>query len=508
MSVYSGPEIINDGLVLCLDAANPKSFGPISVQALVVAGGGGGGAYAAGGGGGAGGVVYNSSVILNPVTAYTITVGNGGAGGIGQSGLASNGQNSVFATLTAIGGGAGGRGWTQTAGSSGGSGGGGGGYDGVSSQNTIAGGAGTTGQGNSGGLGRGISTNRGAGGGGGGAGGAGGNSTTTSGGDGGPGIANEISGSIVYYGGGGGAGDYQSSNGGTGGIGGGGDKSGGNSSGIPGGAGTPNTGGGGGGSRSATSDSWNGGNGGSGIVIIRYSGPQKATGGTITTVGSDTVHTFTSSGTFTTGTTWVNIFDNVNNGTLINGVSYDSNNNGSLVFDGTNDYVNIAQIPTFTLYCLEFWMYNNNAVPNNDGAIGGPSTYQSPINFNSVSTYGINLGGWTGGASNEAFHIWSATAGGLMTYNRTSAAVGWHYVAFNWNGTTYDIWLDGIKTTTYAHTSGHAKLATISSLRIGGDVSSGYYFNGRLSNVKCYNNQLTDSAIQQNFNATKSRYGL
>jgi hypothetical protein len=38
--------------------------------------------------------------------------------------------------------------------------------------------------------------------------------------------------------------------------------------------------------------------GGSGIVILRYAGSQRATGGTITTVDGDTVHTFTSTGNF------------------------------------------------------------------------------------------------------------------------------------------------------------------------------------------------------------------
>jgi hypothetical protein len=43
-----------------------------------------------------------------------------------------------------------------------------------------------------------------------------------------------------------------------------------------------------------------GSNGGSGIVIIRYAGSQVATGGTVTSAGGYTYHTFTSSGTFTT----------------------------------------------------------------------------------------------------------------------------------------------------------------------------------------------------------------
>jgi hypothetical protein len=45
-----------------------------------------------------------------------------------------------------------------------------------------------------------------------------------------------------------------------------------------------------------------GGNGGSGIVIARYSGlTQKAYGGTVTNDGSNTIHTFNSSGSFYTG---------------------------------------------------------------------------------------------------------------------------------------------------------------------------------------------------------------
>jgi hypothetical protein len=61
-------------------------------------------------------------------------------------------------------------------------------------------------------------------------------------------------------------------------------------------AGTANTGGGGGGAGGSSGD---GGAGGSGIVIIRYLGPQLGTGGTVTSAGGYTIHTFTSSGTYT-----------------------------------------------------------------------------------------------------------------------------------------------------------------------------------------------------------------
>jgi hypothetical protein len=42
-----------------------------------------------------------------------------------------------------------------------------------------------------------------------------------------------------------------------------------------------------------------GGAGGTGIVIISYSGGQRGSGGTVTSVGGNTIHTFTTSGTFT-----------------------------------------------------------------------------------------------------------------------------------------------------------------------------------------------------------------
>ena len=82
-----------------------------------------------------------------------------------------------------------------------------------------------------------------------------------------------------------------------GGVGGGGNGSGGTAA----SAGTANTGGGGGGGgmNSAGSVGSAGGNGGSGIVIIRYLGAQRATGGTVTSAGGYTIHTFTSSGTYT-----------------------------------------------------------------------------------------------------------------------------------------------------------------------------------------------------------------
>ena len=270
-----------------------------SIELLVVAGGGAGGRY---GGGGAGGLVYYGSETpktpngpaqqILPGTSFTVIIGASGAGQFSSgapAGVGGSGTNSQFGAIaTALGGGGGGdsSGNGGGAGVSGGSG-GGAGWD--SSTNAP----GTNGQGSAGGSGTNNGTSY-SGGGGGGAGGTGANATAAVAGNGGLGLVYSISGTALAYAGGGGGATYNNADtAGTGGnsVGGNGCKfgSGGPIS-IAGSAGATNRGGGGGGGSYS---------GGSGIVILRYLGSQRGVGGTVTSVGGYTVHTFTTSGTFT-----------------------------------------------------------------------------------------------------------------------------------------------------------------------------------------------------------------
>ena len=232
-----------------------------SVDVLVVAGGGGGGKRH-GAGGGAGGVLYTENYSVSSGQIINITVGSGGAGATSVA-RSTNGEDSVFSSLTAIGGGGGGQYDTYQQGLPGGSGGG-------SSKSYNA--AGTPNQGNAGGAGS-YPYNWG---GGGGAGEPGYNGTTTSHGSGGDGLyygdifGNQY-GENGWFGGGGGGGGHNpaATIRGFGGNGGGGDG------GTPntyqdGENGLPNTGGGGGGASTISSGTNIGGNGGSGIVLIKY----------------------------------------------------------------------------------------------------------------------------------------------------------------------------------------------------------------------------------------------
>jgi hypothetical protein len=272
---FTGP-----GTFTVTNAGTPA--GSTTVDYLVVAGGGGGGGsalgYYSGGGGGAGGfresvpspAAWTASPLANPggalpvsVQSYPIIVGAGGGGGTGSPGPSSpasrtpgsNGNNSVFSTITSTNGGGGSESGSNPAATpetaaNGGSGGGGGGYN---CSPTGGGGLGNTPpvappQGNNGGNGFGPSG--GYGGGGGGAGGAGVAAPTISAHNaaGGPGVSSQFTTSPVTYAVGGNAGASPC---------------------VSASVGAANTGNAGQGGSDYPADA-NGGNGGSGIVIIRY----------------------------------------------------------------------------------------------------------------------------------------------------------------------------------------------------------------------------------------------
>lgn len=248
---------------ISLDNLHGKS-NTYSVSCLVVAGGGSGWVGYNGPGGGAGGYL-SVNADLAPSTAYPITVG---AGAPYSNDASYNGNNSSIGSLVIAYKGGGAHRSDGPMGSGGG----------VSQ-------LGTAGQGHSGGTQTYYCC-----------------WTHTSGGGGGAGQAGQGSrggNGLAWYdgvtrAGGGGGGVYpEYTSGNDGGSGGGGQ--GGQRDGRQPTSGAANTGSGGGGASHYGGSS----GGGSGIVIIRYLGAQRGTGGTVTSSGGYTYHTFTSSGTYT-----------------------------------------------------------------------------------------------------------------------------------------------------------------------------------------------------------------
>ena len=189
------------------------------------------------------------------------------------------------------------------------------------------------------------------------------------------------------------------------------------------------------------------------------------------------------------GTTWTDLSGNGNNGTLVNGPTYNSSNGGNLAFNGSNAYVDVTL--TKTASCtFSTWAKTTVSNPNgmlfnagNDGS--GPDLFFS--------------GGFI------CWNIWDTYANRLGNLPANFANGNWHnYVVVNDAvSNTTKLYYDGVLYGTAAYRSA----ANTNKLYIGGTTNS-YMWNGSIANFQVYNRSLNLSEVQQNFNNLRSRFGL
>jgi hypothetical protein len=208
-----------------------------------------------------------------------------------------------------------------------------------------------------------------------------------------------------------------------------------------------------------------------------------------------------------TGTSWKDLTNTTTGATLTNGPTYNTSNGGSIVFDGTDDYVvgpssmSISQNQPFT---LEFWA-NLSSYTNPYPCllqIKTDTTYSFIILVTQNSTYD----GITFGSTSDWIRL--RNAGNQIVTNT------WNQIVINYNGagvgtaSNYKMYLN-TQEQTLSDSGGFINLNQINNIgnveNAGRGIDS---WNGRIANFKQYNRALTQSEVIQNFNAHKSRYGL
>ena len=200
------------------------------------------------------------------------------------------------------------------------------------------------------------------------------------------------------------------------------------------------------------------------------------------------------------GTSWSDLSGNSNTGTLTNGPTYSSDNGGSIVFDGTDDYVSPTGLTD------AFWQSNWTA--------------SFWVNFDTISIL-------TGGSDDKILvqHGTNSTRKGLHLDQRNSRIIfglyfddinststvstgTWYNIVFTLNNSSYvkQIYLNGVLDN--SHTGGGAYTGTGSNTKICGQVISslGLHLDGFMSSCSFYNRVLTASEVTQNYNALKGRY--
>jgi hypothetical protein len=201
------------------------------------------------------------------------------------------------------------------------------------------------------------------------------------------------------------------------------------------------------------------------------------------------------------GNTWFDLSGN-NNGTLINGVGYNANNGGSLVFDGINDYVSINSSIGLNpnKISLSCWIMFNGGL-NSRVIFCGKGDGQS----DATTQY------WLEKTSINFFTIYMSI-NNIGTYLAlTSIPVvlnTWYNIVAVFDGFTLNGYINGIKQP--QSTSRTGSIVTTNTMFSIGRIGTygGLYTNCDIPICQIYNIPLSDSEILQNFNATKGRYGL
>jgi hypothetical protein len=204
-----------------------------------------------------------------------------------------------------------------------------------------------------------------------------------------------------------------------------------------------------------------------------------------------------------TGTVWTDMSGNGNNGTLTNGPTFSSANGGSIVLDGTNDYIidsSTVNIPVgSSSRTIQMWVYpttnTNNFVQL---GIGGGGNQVYIVQYYKIGSPDYIFTDGVNGGNN-------LTISGvqLPTLN------AWNFFVFGNSGQNYFYYLNGV-----SRLSGTwpATINTVGQKYVLGNRDDGVGFNtpisGSIGLVSIYNRALTESEILQNYNAQKSRFGL
>ena len=227
-----------------------------------------------------------------------------------------------------------------------------------------------------------------------------------------------------------------------------------------------------------------------------------ATGGSIKRVGNYRIHTFPSELVTDglvlnldagdprsypgSGTTWTDLSGNGNNGTF--GAStaaptYNNANGGSIVFDGTNDYVSLGtpSIGTGKITVSAWIKITTGGIYQHIVDNQSPEWHLAILNDN--RPYFFN---------------------GVVNHNSTlQLSTGVWYMITGVQGITNDLYINGVLSQSIESNVN----ITANTPHIGRWYNGpSRYFNGNISNVSIYNRALSAAEVAQNYDALKVRY--
>lgn len=190
--------------------------------------------------------------------------------------------------------------------------------------------------------------------------------------------------------------------------------------------------------------------------------------------------------------------------------NFDKNGRG-LVFSGVESEIVAGTLSsTFSVLSMSAWFRPSAQITSS-------TTGQTLVQFGSpaiAQPFSIFLGAATSDVSGEVISIWGS---GKYTsvVSPLVLQAAWQNLTIVWQGSSYNVYLNGVLQSTVAGTTGHATPNySVNYAAIGGrkyatlGVEWGAFFQGTVGSVVVYERALTPAEVSDDFSSMRQKYGV
>ncbi len=184
-----------------------------------------------------------------------------------------------------------------------------------------------------------------------------------------------------------------------------------------------------------------------------------------------------------TGTTWTDLSTSSNNATLNNGPTFDSANGGSIVTDGSNDFIQTSaeMFNPNSDFSVSFFVKRTGGASLIANTSSGSFQIQLTNDLDVVDSFVVQIG----------------------SFSNVTVTNTWYNLCLVRSGNTYTLYRNNSVFGSFSSSNSFTRGPNVLGKNVNSEFWAGHY-----GVVMCYNTALTAAQVAQNYNAFRGRYGL